>query len=89
MLFPTLRPSSLPVVVAQPDKDMQTEQLQCWSGMIDMEHSATSGSNEEEEEAYRSMRCLNTTLFAPFLERLARVVKAAEKQRHANSFLIL
>jgi len=33
MLFPTLGPSSLPVVVAQPDegvKDMQTEQLLCW-----------------------------------------------------------
>jgi len=27
-------------------KDMQTEQLLCWSGMTDTEHSATSGSNE-------------------------------------------
>jgi len=25
---------------------MQTEQLLCWSGMIDTEHSATSASNE-------------------------------------------
>jgi len=25
---------------------MQTEQLLCWSGMTDTEHSATSGSNE-------------------------------------------
>jgi len=28
-------------------KDMQTEQLLCWSGMTDTEYSATSGSNEE------------------------------------------
>jgi len=31
-------------------KDMQTEQLLCWSGMADTEHSTTSSSNEEEEE---------------------------------------
>jgi len=30
-------------------KDMQTEQLLCWSGMTDTEHSTTSSSNEEEE----------------------------------------
>jgi len=29
-------------------KDMQTEQLLCWSGMTDTEHSTTSSSNEEE-----------------------------------------
>jgi len=29
-------------------KDMQTEQLLCWSGMTGTEHSATSGSNEKE-----------------------------------------
>jgi len=62
MLIPTLGTSSLPVVVAQPDerhanrtasvlewyetKDMQTEQLLCWSGMTDTEHSAIFGSNE-------------------------------------------
>jgi len=28
-------------------KDMQTEQLLCWSGMTDTEHSKTSSSNEE------------------------------------------
>jgi len=28
-------------------KDMQTEQLLCWSGMTNTEHT-TSGSNEEE-----------------------------------------
>jgi len=28
-------------------KDMQTEQLLCWSGMTDTEH-ITSGSNDEE-----------------------------------------
>jgi len=27
-------------------KDMQTEQLLCWSGTTDTEHGATSGSNE-------------------------------------------
>jgi len=27
---------------------MQTEQLLCWSGMTDTEHSKTSSSNEEE-----------------------------------------
>jgi len=34
-------------------KDMQTEQLLCWSGMTmtDTEHSTTSGSNEEENYA--------------------------------------
>jgi len=30
-------------------KDMQTEQILCWSGMTDTEHSTTSGSNEGEE----------------------------------------
>jgi len=29
---------------------MQTEQLLCWSGMTDTEHSTTSGSNEEAEK---------------------------------------
>jgi len=33
MLFPILEPSSLPVLVAQPDERMQTEQLLCWSVM--------------------------------------------------------
>jgi len=27
---------------------MQTEQLLCWSGMADTEHSTTSSSNEKE-----------------------------------------
>jgi len=27
-------------------KDMQTEQDLCWSSMIDIEHTTTSGSNE-------------------------------------------
>jgi len=40
MLFPTLWPSLT--------NDMQTEQLLCWSGMTDTEHSRTSSSNEEE-----------------------------------------
>jgi len=29
-------------------KDMQTEQLLCWSGMTDTEHSKTSSLNKEE-----------------------------------------
>jgi len=29
-------------------KDMKTQQLLCWSGMTDTEHSKTSGSNEED-----------------------------------------
>jgi len=29
---------------------MQTDQLLCWSGMTDTEHSTTSNSNEEEED---------------------------------------
>jgi len=28
---------------------MQTEQLLCWGGVTDTEHSSTSGSNEEED----------------------------------------
>jgi len=32
MLFFILEPSSLPVVAAQPDESMQTEQLLCWCG---------------------------------------------------------
>jgi len=30
---------------------MQTEQLLCWSGMTDTEHSITSSSNEEASAA--------------------------------------
>jgi len=45
MLFPTLGPSSLPVVVPSLTKDMQTEQLLCWSGITDTEHT-TSDLNE-------------------------------------------
>jgi len=44
MLFPNLETSSLQIVT----KDTQTEQLLCWSGMTDTEHSTTSGSNEED-----------------------------------------
>jgi len=29
-------------------KDMQIEQLLCWSGMTDTEHSTKSSSNEEQ-----------------------------------------
>jgi len=56
MLFLTLRPSSLSVVVAQPDEgDMQTEQRLCWNGMTDTEHSTTSSSNEEVRDSYKQV----------------------------------
>jgi len=29
---------------------MQTEQLLCWSGTTDTEHSTTSSSNEKEDQ---------------------------------------
>jgi len=35
-------------VGAQPDKDMQAEQLLCWNGMTDTGHCTTSSSNEED-----------------------------------------
>jgi len=50
-LFPTLGPSSLSIVVAQPDErhaNITVSVLK--SGMTDTEHSTTSSSNEEEEE---------------------------------------
>jgi len=36
-------------------KDMQTEQLLCWSGMTDTEHT-TSSSNEEEAVSCKALR---------------------------------
>jgi len=36
---------------------MQTEQLLCWSGMTDTEHSTTFSLNEEEEEQKFSNYC--------------------------------
>jgi len=48
MLFPILGPSSLPVVVSQPDKRHAKEQVLCWSGMTETVHK-TSGSNEEDK----------------------------------------
>jgi len=48
MLFPTLRSSSLPVVVAQPDERNANRTVSVLeSGMTDTEHSTISGSNEE------------------------------------------
>jgi len=49
MLFLTLGLSSLAVVVWATTKDMQTEQLLCWSGMTDAEHSETSGSKKKKQ----------------------------------------
>jgi len=46
-LFPTLRPSSLPIVVAQPDKTCKLNNI-CFGVARQTEHSTTSGSNEEE-----------------------------------------
>jgi len=36
---------------------MQTEQLLCWSGMTDTEHSTTSSSNKEEEQDPQKNNC--------------------------------
>jgi len=44
MLFP-IYPLWLPGLT----KDMQTEQLLCWSDMTGTEHNTTSGSNKEED----------------------------------------
>jgi len=38
---------------------MQTEQLLCWSGMTDTEHSTTSGSNEDETDPEVKVDILN------------------------------
>jgi len=40
---------------------MQIEQLLCWSGMTDTEHSTTSSSNEEEDPIYQL--CIYKTPF--------------------------
>jgi len=51
MLFPTLEPSSLPIVVAQPDEthaNIRASVLECNDRR--KAYSTTSGLNEEEEE---------------------------------------
>jgi len=45
-----LAPTALPNLT----KDMQTEQLLCWNGMTDTEHSTTSGLNEEKVQYFLS-----------------------------------
>jgi len=60
MLFPTLGQSRHALWWSSLTQDMQTEQLLCWSGMADTEHSKTSGSNEvvvEELVLLRLVRC--------------------------------
>jgi len=54
MLFPTLGPSSLPVVVSRLTKVMSTEQLLFWSGMTDTDHGTTSGLNDEADHGTTS-----------------------------------
>jgi len=49
MLFPILGQAVYPLWWSNLTKDLQAEQLLCWSGMTDTEHT-TSGSNEEEHE---------------------------------------
>jgi len=45
-------------------KDMQTEQLLCWSGMTDFtKHSTTSGSNKEQIKLFRYKRQEFTALY--------------------------
>jgi len=41
-------PPKKPLLWPSLTKDMQTEQLLCWSDMTDTEHSTSSSSNEEE-----------------------------------------
>jgi len=48
-LFPTLEPSNLTVVVAQPDKRHANRTASVLECMTDTEHSKTFGLNEEEE----------------------------------------
>jgi len=49
MLFPTLGPSSLPVLVAQPDERHAKRTASVLEmAMTDTEYSITSSSNEEE-----------------------------------------
>jgi len=49
MLFLIFWSNSLLVAVAQLDeRHANTEQLLCWSGMIDIAEHTTSSSNEEE-----------------------------------------
>jgi len=50
MLFSNFGPSSLPVVVAQPD-ERHANRTASVLELYDKEHSTTSGSNEEEERA--------------------------------------
>jgi len=45
---PILGPNSVPLWWPSLTKDIQTEQLLCWSGTTDTEYSTTSGSNKEE-----------------------------------------
>jgi len=47
-------------IFEQSTRYMQTEQLLCWSGMTDTEHSKTSSSNKEEEVHIRKIE--NTTI---------------------------
>jgi len=42
------RRGSCPPSPILPAPMMQTEQLLCWNGMTDTEHSTTSDSNEDE-----------------------------------------
>jgi len=48
MLFPTLGQAVYTLWWPSLTKDLQTEQLLCWNGMTDTEHSTTSGSNKDE-----------------------------------------
>jgi len=54
---------------------MQTEQILCWSGMTDTEHSTTYSSNEEEDANVRTFCAKNFeffeidgVIFLPFLK---------------------
>jgi len=59
MLFPTLVPSSLPAVVAQPDERHATEQLLCWSGMTDTEHIVQHLAQTKKKLCLKNPKLIN------------------------------
>jgi len=74
MLFLTFGPNSLSVVVTPLSltKYMQTEQLLCWSGMADTEHT-TSGSNVEAVFTRMIFNIL-LTFFVRIISTVVRVI---------------
>jgi len=73
-----LGPSSVPIVVAQPDERHAKEKLLCWSGMTNTEH--TFGSNKEyfyknEKEIDFQMKIINKIFNFCFAEKFYLFLK--------------